>query len=345
MIGSAEEVLKVLKSDAIRESTKRSEVEDLIGKLKDERFALLVNLAKKITDFDLTINDANDVSISFKTHFKTLLFKNDDIDETQGVPVRFDEDDDMEEEDMTTEVREDQDSDDEENQGEEANFEGTLQRDGGADEIEAETKDKKLRPVDVDAHWIQRSMAKIYDSNDAQEKTRKILDILRDAKDERACESALVILLGFNNFEIIKTLRDNYKMIYYCTKLKQASPEERLRIEEEIAQQPELHYILDQLRGVDAKGDVEMTDVEKREAKAHQRRLAESGSEGANFAQHRKVLDLDDLSFSQGSHLMSNKTCALPKGSTQKQTKSYAIISVPALKPKPFDENEVIKTI
>jgi pre-mRNA-splicing helicase BRR2 len=51
------------------------------------------------------------------------------------------------------------------------------------------------------------------------------------------------------------------------------------------------------------------------------------------------------LAFSQGAHMMSNKTCALPKGSTQKQTKSYAVISVPALKPKPFDENEKLIAI
>lgn len=57
---------------------------------------------------------------------------------------------------------------------------------------------------------------------------------------------------------MVKILRDNYKMIYYCTKLKQASPEEKGRIEEEIEKQSELHYILDQLKGVDAKGDVVM---------------------------------------------------------------------------------------
>lgn len=78
--------------------------------------------------------------------------------------------------------------------------------------------------------------------------------------------------------------------------------------------------------------------------KSRKRRLVESGADAlaaASWGQTHKVLDLDDLAFSQGSHLMSNKTCALPKGSTQKQTKSYAVISVPALKPKPFDENEV----
>lgn len=50
-------------------------------------------------------------------------------------------------------------------------------------------------------------------------------------------------------------------MIYYCTKLKQAGSEEKVKIEEEIAQQPGLHYILDQLRGLDAQGDVHMVGV------------------------------------------------------------------------------------
>jgi hypothetical protein len=40
--------------------------------------------------------------------------------------------------------------------------------------------------------------------------------------------------------------------------LNQASPEERVKIEEEIEQQSELHYILGQLKGVDAKGSVVM---------------------------------------------------------------------------------------
>jgi pre-mRNA-splicing helicase BRR2 len=71
LIGSAEEVLKVLKTETIREADKRGEVEDLLGKLKEERYHLLVNLAKKITDFELADNDAQDVSY-FKS--KTNLY-------------------------------------------------------------------------------------------------------------------------------------------------------------------------------------------------------------------------------------------------------------------------------
>ena len=55
----------------------------------------------------------------------------------------------------------------------------------------------------------------------------------------------------------------------------------------------------------------------------------------------RNVLDLDELSFKDGSHVMANKKCQLPDGSFRKQRKGYEEVHVPALKSKPFDEGEV----
>ena len=52
-------------------------------------------------------------------------------------------------------------------------------------------------------------------------------------------------------------------------------------------------------------------------------------------------LDLDDLIFAAGSHFMANKRCQLPEGSYRKQRKGYEEVHVPALKPKPFDDDEV----
>lgn len=53
--GAVDEVLRVLKSEKVKETDKKKEVESLLygreGKMPDERFALLVNLSKKITDF------------------------------------------------------------------------------------------------------------------------------------------------------------------------------------------------------------------------------------------------------------------------------------------------------
>ena len=53
------------------------------------------------------------------------------------------------------------------------------------------------------------------------------------------------------------------------------------------------------------------------------------------------MLDIDDLVFAQGGHLMANKRCQLPDGSFRKQRKGYEEVHVPALKPKPFDDTEV----
>lgn len=55
----------------------------------------------------------------------------------------------------------------------------------------------------------------------------------------------------------------------------------------------------------------------------------------------RHLLDLEDLAFTQGSHFMANKRCQLPDGSFRKQRKGYEEVHVPALKPKPFSEDEV----
>uniref|UniRef100_A0A7N8XRZ3 Activating signal cointegrator 1 complex subunit 3 n=1 Tax=Mastacembelus armatus TaxID=205130 RepID=A0A7N8XRZ3_9TELE len=56
----------------------------------------------------------------------------------------------------------------------------------------------------------------------------------------------------------------------------------------------------------------------------------------------RQLLDLEDLAFTQGSHFMANKRCQLPDGSFRKQRKGYEEVHVPALKPKPFSEDEVL---
>jgi pre-mRNA-splicing helicase BRR2 len=51
LCGAADEVLVVLKNDKLKEREKKRETENLLGSTTDERFALLINLGKKITDF------------------------------------------------------------------------------------------------------------------------------------------------------------------------------------------------------------------------------------------------------------------------------------------------------
>ena len=51
LCGAADEVLAVLKNDRMKDKDRKREVEGLLGELADERFALLTNLGKKITDW------------------------------------------------------------------------------------------------------------------------------------------------------------------------------------------------------------------------------------------------------------------------------------------------------
>ena len=56
-------------------------------------------------------------------------------------------------------------------------------------------------------------MSKVYDDpTQAQTKVKEVIDILKEAEDERDVENQLVLLLGFNQFDLIKLLRSNRQL-------------------------------------------------------------------------------------------------------------------------------------
>ncbi|KAI8426808.1 hypothetical protein MSG28_014491 [Choristoneura fumiferana] len=89
LCGACDEVLVVLKNDRLKDPEKKKEIELLLGSIPDERFALLVNLGKKITDFN----------ISSPTEGNT------EIDETYGINVQFEESSEEDDEDAFGERR------------------------------------------------------------------------------------------------------------------------------------------------------------------------------------------------------------------------------------------------
>lgn len=69
-------------------------------------------------------------------------------------------------------------------------------------------KEKTLHPLDIDAYWLQRRLSKIYDdAMVSQAKAGEVLNVLRDASDDRECENQLVLLLGYDCFDFIKILK------------------------------------------------------------------------------------------------------------------------------------------
>ncbi|CAB3262336.1 unnamed protein product [Arctia plantaginis] len=336
LCGACDEVLVVLKNDKLKDPERKKEIELLLGPVADERFALLVNLGKKITDFNIGSSAEG----------------NTEIDETYGINVQFEESSEEDDEDAYGEVREEDKED-----GEEGS-ENEKEKDSSADE-DSDTEGKKnaihanlteeqsqkrqattLHPMDIDAYWLQRRLSRHFpDAMVSQAKSSEVLLALADAADDRDLENRLVLLLGYDCFEFVKLLNKYRYTVLYCTKLASSqSDSERASIREEMSKQPHLQKILAQLET--GKGDDET--AQQSEAPRKRQKTEGQSSAQAQVTGSRKVLQLEDLMFAAGAHFMANKRCQLPPGSFRKQRKGYEEVHVPALKPKPFDENETL---
>uniref|UniRef100_A0A8D3C426 Small nuclear ribonucleoprotein U5 subunit 200 n=1 Tax=Scophthalmus maximus TaxID=52904 RepID=A0A8D3C426_SCOMX len=331
LCGAADEVLAVLKNDKMRDKERRREVEQLLGPADDTRYHVLVNLGKKITDY------GGD---------KDLQNMDDNIDETYGVNVQFESDEEEGDEDQYGEVRDEHS--DEDSEGEEAGFGCALSANLGATGDVMTVKKKDLHPRDIDAFWLQRQLSRFYDDAIvSQKKADEVLEILKTASDDRECENQLVLLLGFNTFDFIKILRQHRRMIQYCTMLASAQSEaEKERIIGKMESDQELSKILYQLQETE-KEDIIREERSRRERvrKSRVDDLEAMDTDHGESMTPRQLLDLEDLTFTQGSHFMANKRCQLPDGSFRKQRKGYEEVHVPALKPKAFAEDEVLVAI
>lgn len=115
----------------------------------------------------------------------------------------------------------------------------------------------------------------------------------------------------------------------YCTLLASSQSEsERAALRKKMESDP---YLAKILRQMDTK---EVDDIKESSASAGRKKIraADEDDDDLNagdpkqlVAGTRKVLDLEDLIFSQGSHFMSNKRCQLPDGSFRKQRKGLCI--------------------
>lgn len=104
---------------------------------------------------------------------------------------------------------------------------------------------------------------------------------------------------------------------------------------------PYLGKVLAQLEG--GSGGVEDTESKTSYVTRESGKGESDGTDiGGQVPGSRKVLDLELMTFTQGSHFMANDRCQLPDGSFRKQRKGYEEVHVPALKPKPMGDNEAL---
>ena len=371
---AADAILELLKDENMKDIDKKKEIDDLLGiTMGSKEFNELVNLGKKITDYDGQDEDAN-------MDEDGRVEDGEELDEKQGVAVVFDESDEDEEGGgQNFEVRdENEPSSDEED---EADADGDTTADakpksdpvegtGEGEEmildgnIDASSTRKTKKPEknniavrDIDAYWLQRQVGAIYDDAHTQQmKTQDALQLLSgiaekgEEKPLREIENELMELFDWEYHGLVEKLIMNRDKIVWVTRWRRAAEDAPARTVLERQMISAGHRdILDELEGrgeEDADGlskpskklKLDLMDIDVPSGPANGTAKKEDGALIGGL-QPKRLINLENLVFDQGNHLMTNPQVKLPLGSTKRTFKGYEEIHVPAPKPRK-DANE-----
>jgi pre-mRNA-splicing helicase BRR2 len=355
---AADAVLEYLKDGEMKDFDKKKEVDDILGTtMSSKEFNELVNLGKKITDYDAQDDDEemDDAEVG-----------KDELDDRQGVAVVFDEEDE-DENNETFEIRDDDDSEGDPNAQEEESENGAqagqgteIDEDGGmiiGDVSNGQktngSSDPKSIPVhDIDAYWLQRQIGHVFDDpHTQQEKTQEVEHILSGVGDDgeerslREIENDLMEVFDYEEPELVAKLVLNRDKVLWVTRWRRAADDNSARaaVEREMIASGHRRILMElksRNAGSDGQdGDVKMKidikDVDFASAAKDEKEGNEAvGNIKDGVLQPRRLVNLSNLIFEQGNHLMTNSNVKLPQGSTKRAFKGYEEIHVPAPKPR-----------
>ncbi|KAF8491330.1 Sec63-domain-containing protein [Russula emetica] len=330
---AADTVLETLKSENMKDFDKKKEVEEVLGPVTGETFSQLINLSKKITDYgaeDETMADPD------------MERKDAEIDDEVGVAVVFDEEEQESDEEEGYEIRDESDDDEEgvegdkdaeaagEEEGEDALVIGGQSRQG-----------YRFPPFDR-CFWVQRLVGEVYtDPQTASDKTIAVMSILGSESNLRDCENQLMELFDYQSFDVITKFLKNRDVVVWCTKLARSDTNERVDVEVAMREKG-LGWILRELAG-DRQAKARAEDAMDVDEPAKSAQVPKTATLApGSVVQPKRTVDLESMIFSQGGHLMSNKTTKLPEGSFKRAKKGYEEIHVPAPKSKPVTAGEFV---
>ena len=352
---AADAVLEYLKDDDLKDFDKKKEVDDILGvSMGPKQFNELINLGKKITDYDA--QDEDDDAGDARQE------GDDEIDGRQGVAVNFENDED---DDGMVDVVRDESSDEEDfaEDEERPDSNEVVDGEGGQEEVvedilngeamvidsapegkKSKSDDNSIPARDIDAFWLQRQIGRLYpDAHIQHDKTMSALKTLSGEPDEpggeekqlRDIENDLMELFDYEHHELVQKLIANREKVVWLTRLARAeNEEEKSTIKREMASEG-LRWILDELEGktddgqkkikVDIKMDIDSGAFADKEGQKPERPEGQL----VGGLQPRKLINLENLIFDQGNHLMTNPKVRLPEGSTKRTFKGYEEIHVP----------------
>ncbi|KAJ1562820.1 DEIH-box ATPase, partial [Cladochytrium tenue] len=341
-------------------------------KMPSEKFAQLVSYGKKITDWGATGAEGTGAIDDGRTGGKdgideevgVAVVFDEDEEEEEGSDDEYEVKDDMDDEDDDRQAEEEQQTsvlttgkgaaaDDSNEDGMDVDDFTTVATVGRAKEDRDASRSTQgegklhssrqsaIDPHDIDAFWLQRQVASAYpDPHVAQEKTQQCLDLLASPRDVRDCENELMALFDYDHYDLVRLLTRNRDVVVWGTRLaKAATPDERHAVEEEMRDVGVDHILaslsLAPTRKSEARRRMGLDDgqdeVPEKKTETKAAAAEDSQVSGGKFVP-KNAIDLESLVFSQGGHLMSNKTCKLPEGSFKRTKKSYDEYHVPAPK-------------
>ena len=366
-VSAVDAILETVKNEEMKDFDKKREVEDLIEtQLGAKEFNDLVNLSKKLTDYNNQEGDGDEAN-------GENGIAEDELDDRQGVAVDFAEDDEDQDEDgvaRTYEVRDEGESSDEEpneysrrHGAEEAAIAGgadeeAIQEAGeDGDELvfnsasvgdnKRQVQDSRIVPAhEIDAYWLQRQMRQIFkDAHTQQEKTKEAFDILSGQGDDgglaplRDVENDLMELFDFENHEVVSKLVYNRDRIVWITRWRRSAEDEKARkaVETEMFKAGQQSLLRELISREHAEGNGE-SQAKGEEMDVDGDDLQDvamaDGLKEPQIKEPRHLINLENLVFDQGNHLMTNPNVKLPPGSVQKKFKGYDEVHVPVPKPQ-----------
>ena len=380
LTSAADEVLLLLKEPNTTAKSQQAEVEALLGvKVSDERFRTLVNIAKRVTDWSAGPVKDEEADRRGGGGGKVGEGAGADVDDRVGVSVVFNEEDDEEEgggeEEDDMDVIKDEESEEEEEvevddviEEDDAAQGAVLHSKEGAVVAKEETADDDDGDVltaatpakakasgtsastfdvrSVDAHWIQRQITAFTpDAITSQSLSSRVFASMSDGQlSDGAVETSLVSLLGFDRFPLIKTLVTHRWPIVYAIRLARAGSEaEKEDVTREMRENDKAKGVEELLTGKPSAHPSNTMDVDSTPPTPALASQASQRHSDAYWTRHpRSMLDLESLAFTAGAHQMSNAECKLPKGSELFTKKNYQEVHIPALRPQPMGEGEVL---
>jgi pre-mRNA-splicing helicase BRR2 len=363
---AADAVLEYLKDESLKDIDKKKEIDELVGiSMTPKQFNELVNLGKKITDYDDQDEDQDGAMDGADA---------DELDDRQGVAVDFgDEEEDDDQIDSRMEVRDDGESSDDDMQDrpedeeiaeaggagaadvDDSDEDGGIVLDAGLGQSKGRKDGADTVPInDIDAYWLQRQIGAVYnDAHVQQQKTQEVLQIISGTSAEgqelslRDIENDLMEAFDYEQPDMVTKLITNRDRILWATRWRRAADDEaaRAQVENQMIEAGHRSILAQLLGGAQEpedprpskkmKIDLSAVDVPK----AADEKEEKKGGELARGLQPQRTINLENLVFEQGNHLMTNPKVVLPQGSTKRTFKGYEEIHVPVPKPK-RDPNE-----